>query len=765
MKKKRRKTKLANIANTKAPKDFLGTENLSDLLNETKTEINALIEEIKSKVVSVEPLSLLKYFHTMFCFLSLNITSELKLPFDDGVSLRMTEYVQSILVSVKSEHTSVADNDLSLFYAELQAQIEDLYYKIYAYYFYFFTINKRDDIYEELEMIEAQLDFHVRGNRYPIFEKQYLMYLLKNHNDEFQKLFGIGFQEIVNGITKIEYSITKGYVDIFKRMGEIIDTCEEINISPEDFRRKYPQDSIYMSEMLAGYALYDVKKITNWPTLLIDVLSYELGECPSFFDGNDYSGWPIKDFPVQRKPFIKVNNVSYCFDYYNFADNIYRAIQKAVTKLDKQYLWKDHQQEASETAVKQIFEKLLPGCETHIGNYYPINGSKRDFAENDLLIIYDNVVLIVEVKAGSFVFTSPILDFENHIKSYKSLVEKADHQCHRTYEYLENDGLCSFYDKNKEKIFDINMRKISDIFTLSITVDNINTLATKAEKLSFLSLKSKAISIALDDLMVYQDFFSSPLCFLHFLYQRREATKNINLSLNDELDHLGLYNSNNFYSNITEDFKKKNTHIHFVGYRDDLDSYYCAINNNLEFSKPEQRIPQLILQIIHYLEQNSIPGRVSKAKYLLDFNGESREQFCSQVYAAANRQKENHSEVIVHSCSTNDNAKYSCYINQESKSFYEKREYILAIMVRNNESEHTLIDIVLDNYNNLKSFDLWKFTTDDVDPNEKEQLFFKGEQIIQRRMNKYFLTHKRKIGRNELCPCGSGKKYKKCCGR
>ena len=24
---------------------------------------------------------------------------------------------------------------------------------------------------------------------------------------------------------------------------------------------------------------------------------------------------------------------------------------------------------------------------------------------------------------------------------------------------------------------------------------------------------------------------------------------------------------------------------------------------------------------------------------------------------------------------------------------------------------------------------------------------------------------KRKIGRNEPCPCGSGKKYKRCCGR
>jgi preprotein translocase subunit SecA len=25
--------------------------------------------------------------------------------------------------------------------------------------------------------------------------------------------------------------------------------------------------------------------------------------------------------------------------------------------------------------------------------------------------------------------------------------------------------------------------------------------------------------------------------------------------------------------------------------------------------------------------------------------------------------------------------------------------------------------------------------------------------------------HVEKIGRNDLCPCGSGKKYKKCCGR
>lgn len=28
-----------------------------------------------------------------------------------------------------------------------------------------------------------------------------------------------------------------------------------------------------------------------------------------------------------------------------------------------------------------------------------------------------------------------------------------------------------------------------------------------------------------------------------------------------------------------------------------------------------------------------------------------------------------------------------------------------------------------------------------------------------------FVREQPKIGRNDLCPCGSGKKYKKCCGR
>ncbi|MGA1825307.1 MAG: SEC-C metal-binding domain-containing protein [bacterium] len=32
-------------------------------------------------------------------------------------------------------------------------------------------------------------------------------------------------------------------------------------------------------------------------------------------------------------------------------------------------------------------------------------------------------------------------------------------------------------------------------------------------------------------------------------------------------------------------------------------------------------------------------------------------------------------------------------------------------------------------------------------------------------MNDYTIIGVRKIGRNDSCPCGSGRKYKHCCGR
>ena len=43
-------------------------------------------------------------------------------------------------------------------------------------------------------------------------------------------------------------------------------------------------------------------------------------------------------------------------------------------------------------------------------------------------------------------------------------------------------------------------------------------------------------------------------------------------------------------------------------------------------------------------------------------------------------------------------------------------------------------------------------------PNELAALYYRGAPTADG-------TGRKKIGRNDLCPCGSGKKFKKCCGR
>ena len=115
----------------------------------------------------------------------------------------------------------------------------------------------------------------------------------------------------------------------------------------------------------------------------VEALSFGFGDCPEFFNDEEYSGWPVVDLPVQKRPFIEIDGNYYCFDYYSFSDNFYRAIQKAVSRLDSGYNWSTVQQQASESMTAGIFKSLLPACSVYQNNYYPVNKSLKQMYEND----------------------------------------------------------------------------------------------------------------------------------------------------------------------------------------------------------------------------------------------------------------------------------------------------------------------------------------------------------------------------------------------
>ena len=95
----------------------------------------------------------------------------------------------------------------------------------------------------------------------------------------------------------------------------------------------------------------------------------------------------------------------------------------------------------------------------------------------------------------------------------------------------------------------------------------------------------------------------------------------------------------------------------------------------------------------------------------------------------------------------------------------EKNDYVMSMLVWNDEMDRVMIEFCFDKDENIQWMKFERFMPSDVMDSERERLFELGKARAQRLVKKHLASSKGKIGRNELCPCGSGKKYKKCCLR
>lgn len=742
-------------------------ENIKQHYDELYNEICKEVIAVKDKVLKCNPLRLLKFSSDIEQLSNYNNFSE----FTNNQVSRFTEYIQSIFVSQSTIKSTAKDLDETKLFNEILYDIEQIYTKIQ--HFYICWGAKLDEIIPNIDdnkrqfLVEAQMLYGVRVKRYQYFEIEYFESLLNVHDEVLQRLFNIDYKCIIEGLKNIQYSLTQEIIDVVNNVGDLFepyDFSEIDDISIEE------NEKLAISEFVnkfIGNDLNDVMKVTKWSKEFVDALSWEINENKDFFNDQSFCGWPVIDLPIFKRPFIKIEGVSYCFDYSSLFDNFYRAIQKTVTRIDKNYTWSDYQQEASEIMVENVFKTLLPNCETFASNYYPVKNSLKQMAENDLIVIYDNVLFIVEVKAGSFVFTAPINDYNGHIDAYKTLIEKADSQCNRTKIYLEKNEDAILYDSNKnpKPKTKIDMTKIVKIYTMSVTIDNINEFAAKTEKLKFLQLDSEAISISIDDLAVYRDYFDSPLQFLHFIEQRYLAIQEPKLNLNDELDHLGMYVTHNCYYMQT-DVIPDGVNGFFMGYREDLDYYFNTMQfPHLKVEKPKQYIPELILNIINYLDSSQIKNRSIIANYFLDFSSETKEEFCENIIFTLERQRVIGSERVLQ-VSLGHKSGYTCFVTQKGLvdlDKNQKRVRTLATMLWNDDNERYLIDLYFDENDNFKKIDFIKYTQKNIDKTEYEYIKLLGEKIAEYRVDQYKKKNNGKIGRNTICPCGRGRKYKSCC--
>lgn len=765
-------TSMKNLMSAEQHKEFYA--NLYSEYENKVNKINELVSQLRSEIAQCDPLQLLKFAHSMFMMSSINKVSEIEYGMSEIAAMRGIEYIQSVIVSTETINNDDGDNEER--FHLVNKLIEDLYTLLQEFPFYWGAhatneLGYSDDLVKYI--VEATMTGLIRGNRYQFQHKRLLEQLLLEQDELMSEVLQISHKQFIDGIVKLEYSLSSANADSLNDLIHKFDEWTEfMEQNPDEdaldlFKDQNKEANGKLMGEIFGYSLNDVKRVTGWPDFFIQQLSYKVGEYDNFYTDRDFAGWPIDIQPTHRRPFIDVDGVSYCFDYYSLFDNIYRVIQKSITRLDdaKMNTWVDNQKIASERLVKSMFEELLPGAECYTDNYYPKKKSLKNMAENDLIVWFDGIMLIVEVKAGSFTYTTPISDHAAHKRSFEALIGKADNQCLRTKKYILSRDDIKFY--NRDKTEKVSFSKPKDIFTLSITVDNMNEFQAKAEKLSLINIDGGSVSICIDDLDIYVNYFDNPLRFIHYIYQRRDAAKSELLRFNDELDHLGMYIKHNMY-NLYFTAEGENTSLQAHGYREQLDGYFGMLHMNIaegyKAEKPEQERYKYIDEILIFLNKNNTKDGTDLSNFLLDLAFDAREEFNGSISRIYNRQNELGHMITM---TTFGEVPYNLYVFQSGVQVMPEKlryDYAKSSVLMHEEEKRLMLNVHLDNHLDITNVGFKFICYQDIEENEKEYLNEKALEYAKTRAEAMKRAKgNKKIGRNDPCPCGSGKKYKKCC--
>jgi hypothetical protein len=785
---------LKNLLSDEGYKEFI--KRTANSYPEIVEEINSCVLKIKNIVVKIDPLELLGYSFSKYALSTIDLKSEAELKTDDVINMRMIDYIQSVIASapsLNSKYKKLKEDDWNLLFNE----VKSIYSKINLDYSIARTADlllddknydhEWDNVYTEAQMLWV----NVRGNRYSKHNIVHISELLDPHEIIFKEIFQFSVQDFVEGLNRIQNTFSNGIHSAFGELKVFKQkTLEEIsNLPQNDLDTLTPPEQMqkiisennwvkWQEDVLGkcfGYDLFNISRITSFPSSFLRELSWEPGEENSFFEEGNFKGWPLRLQPIKIRPFLWIKEECYSFDILNLMDNIYRIIQRKITQNKPSYIneWNKKQKIVSESLPVKLFKKLLPGCTILESVYYhwfpKISSNKKEWCESDILVIYDDFLIIVEVKAGSFTYTPPSTDFPSYIESIKNLLQKPALQGKRFLDYIESEDTVNLYD-NEHKVVSKIQKSDHRVSTICcITLDNFTTISAKAESLKSINIDvgvHPVWALSVDDLRVYCDIFTSPLIFLHFLEERQRAFSSEKFSADDEIDHLGLYLKYNRYVSLAEELFI-DTPVIWDSMRMDIDNYYHQLLVDPESAKvPEQEIPLLFQNILSKIENKNISKKSHFISVLLDLDGDTRSEIETKIKELLHKQPKRNKLIPLNLMHP---APFTIFCNQPNvpdESLEWMQDYTTAFLIRTENQYRILIQLYFDSNFNLSDVDFKFIYIEDI-PNERLQEIKKiSAEQAARFVDNYMKTKNlKKIKVNEPCPCGSGKKYKKCCGK
>ncbi|HEY1748816.1 MAG TPA: SEC-C metal-binding domain-containing protein [Xanthobacteraceae bacterium] len=752
-------------------------------------EIDALVSSIASQIARLPPARLLQRVWWEYATVVIGMSGKKALDSDLLIAARMVDYVQSIIASVKPVTCpgDVNDDDWN----KLKTDIESLFYRLTLEYQICLTAHRRtqdpnlDMELEEFRFQAETLWMNIRGKRYQPHERRALLDLLTPHSDTLYKLFGVDAATLVDELDKVLAKLTRGLADAVPALGQFhkdaIDRMETVAATCDVPTTEALMAKVFEDEELIargrtvtgevfGMDLFDVGKNTTLPSGLLDALSWSPGEETEFFAPGDFRGWPLRIWPTMRRPFIRLDGKTYCFDIFSLFDNLYRVLRRAIVQREPTYseTWNTRQQAVSEALPLTYLGKLLPGARVYHPVYYwwAPSGGRAQRQETDGLVIFDDHLFVIEVKGGAFTYTSPANDLDAHLASLRNLLQTPANQGSRFVDYLESAPEVVIADADRHEIGRLRRSDFRHVTICTVTADAFTTLAARAQHLASVGIAMGARPVwplSVDDLRVYAELFDNPLTFLHFVEQRMRAGQSESVSLYDELDHFGLYLAQNNYAQYAANVKADGfDRLSFDGFRTPIDEYFSAVVHGELPKRPRQSVPRRLAEIITFLATANEPRRAELASFLLDGAGDFRSELAAIVEQGlrGNRELGRTRPMTIFG-----GMAMTLYIwspaapRLPTEAIWHTR----TVMDASGEETRRLVELEYGEDGSLTGAHLTHVSLAGLSPAELERV--KSGSLSLQRQRLTQARAKGKIGRNDICPCGSGKKYKKCHGR
>lgn len=751
-------------------------------------EIDRVVHEIAELVSQLPSLALLQRAWWATAQRRMVAVTESEVTMQDGHDQRMIDYVQSVIASVPRAATQreLEEED----WESLSAKVEQLFRHMNFDYPVCGTAvaQTQPDFDENLEefRVKAQMYWvNVRGHRYQVHEPEYLRELLVPHSAVFQELFGITAEQFVVEMTKLMRNFANGVLaaipeldrfrtDVLAAMRNVVEGGDgEGDVDFEELMARVVKENGWEERgreilgRVVGMDAFDVQRVTNLPVGLLAHLAWSEGGDADFFAPGDMAGWPLRVWPVFRRPFIRVQGRYYCFDHYSLFDGLYRTMQRLIQQLKPEYRqsWNDVQTRLSEELPFAYLTRLLPGARVFRSVYYPIEN--RQWAEADGLLLFEDYLFIVEVKGRGFTIAPPTTDCSAHIASLGRLVLDPANQGRRFLGYLESADTVPIFNADHQQVAELTRKDFRVVTLCGVTLDSLTELAAQVQHLRKIGVDvgtDPVWSVSLDDLRVFSEVFANPLAFAHFVEQRMAAFKSDVVQLEDELDHLGMYFEHNHYAAYANDMRGDETsaRLTFAGYRDKVDRFFQGrLSDPALACDLGQKTPRRLAEIVSLLASRpATGGRARLASAILDWGGERRDRISAWIDQELGKHPASRRPQPV-SVIGDGPATVYCWSPTVPRNAAAALEQARTVLLLHGDGERLLLELTYDAQVRLVDVAWTWITPASIPEAERPRLEAEAENLRRTRVARALQAGD--IGRNDECPCGSRKKFKKCC--